>query len=222
MNSINLPKDKIVRNIQDFIVHKDHSCLMARSVMASNSLRTVILLNSSINEIKKLYLTIEQNRLNDSPDPNSFSTIIAVFPEINISDAILFEDFLWEVLYKLNSMDKYDWDPSVSKKLQDNNYSFSIAGTAFYVVGMFPNSPRKARRMPYVSLAFNLHRQFERLRKMGAYEQVKKRIRNRDKNLQGDINPMLEDFGESSEARQYSGRMVKGQWKCPYFEKPNK
>src|SRR5699024_98084 len=126
------------------------------------------------------------------------------------------------VLYRLNAMDTYDWDPSVSDKLQDNNYSFSLAGSAFYIVGMFPKSPRKARRMPYVSLVFNLHCQFEKLRQMKVFNQVKKRIRKRDKKLQGCINPMLHDFGTTSEAVQYSGREVDKQWKCPFFEKPEK
>jgi FPC/CPF motif-containing protein YcgG len=28
---------------------------------------------------------------------------------------------------------------------------------------------------------------------------------------------MLEDFGENSEARQYSGRKVGEEWKCPFL-----
>ena len=115
-------------------------------------------------------------------------------------------------------MDTYDWDPSVSKHLNDNNYSFSIVGRAFYIVGMHPNSSRKARQMPYATLVFNLHSQFEKLREMGAYNQVRNRIRNRDIKLQGTINPMLKDFGQESEAKQYSGRKVEKNWECPYFK----
>ena len=33
--------------------------------------------------------------------------------------------------------------------------------------------------------------------------------------LSGSINPMLARHGESSEARQYSGRVVDEDWKCP-------
>ena len=40
--------------------------------------------------------------------------------------------------------------------------------------------------------------------------------RARDIELQGSINPNLADFGEASEARQYSGREVEDQWQCPY------
>ena len=41
-------------------------------------------------------------------------------------------------------------------------------------------------------------------------------IRNRDEKLQGSINPMMRDFGQGSEARQYSGRAVNDEWKCPF------
>lgn len=222
MNSVSLPRNKITKAIKEFVIENDHPCLMAQSVVADNTIETIVLESNSFKEVKKLYTFIEKNALEKDPDSNVFTSLIAVFPEMEITEMEEFEVFLWDVLYKLNAMDSYDWDPSVSEKLHDNNYSFSIAGTAFYIVGMFPQSSRKARRMPYVSLVFNLHSQFEKLREMGAFDQVKKRIRRRDKKLQGSINPMLKDFGMASEAMQYSGKIVDDQWKCPFFEKPVK
>ena len=41
-------------------------------------------------------------------------------------------------------------------------------------------------------------------------------IRKRDVELQGQINPVLAGFGDASEARQYSGRAVGGEWACPF------
>jgi len=34
--------------------------------------------------------------------------------------------------------------------------------------------------------------------------------------VQGSLNPNLADFGERSEARQYSGREVEEHWRCPF------
>jgi FPC/CPF motif-containing protein YcgG len=34
--------------------------------------------------------------------------------------------------------------------------------------------------------------------------------------FQGSINPMLKNFGEGSEASQYSGRAVSDTWACPF------
>ncbi|MDX1470983.1 MAG: guanitoxin biosynthesis heme-dependent pre-guanitoxin N-hydroxylase GntA, partial [Flavobacteriaceae bacterium] len=94
--------------------------------------------------------------------------------------------------------------------------SFSVHGRAFYIVGMHPESTRKARRSPYPCMVFNLHGQFEKLREMNVYRNLRDRIRRRDKQQNGSVNPMLADFGEVSEARQYSGRMVGDNWECPF------
>lgn len=65
-------------------------------------------------------------------------------------------------------------------------------------------------------LVFNLHRQFDALRSAGRYERMKAVIRQRDTALQGSANPMLDDFGTRSEARQYAGRAVSEGWTCPF------
>ncbi|HSP45414.1 MAG TPA: YqcI/YcgG family protein, partial [Chthoniobacterales bacterium] len=62
----------------------------------------------------------------------------------------------------------------------------------------------------------NPHEQFERLRADGKWKRMQETIRSRDVELQGSINPMLSDFGEQSEARQYSGRAVEDDWKAPF------
>ena len=46
-------------------------------------------------------------------------------------------------------------------------------------------------------------------------EKMQAAIRARDVKLQGDINPNLADFGEATEARQYSGRAVEPDWTPP-------
>ena len=151
-------------------------------------------------------------------ETNDFKSFIAVFPESNIATEDEFERLLWKQLEEIEKIDTKDWDPSVSRDPEDDNFSFSITGRSFYIVGMHPNSSRQARRSPYPSIAFNLHVQFEKLRDMGAYEKVRDKIRARDKELQGSMNPMLEDFGSSSEAKQYSGKATEDDWVCPFHQ----
>ncbi|HKJ80258.1 MAG TPA: guanitoxin biosynthesis heme-dependent pre-guanitoxin N-hydroxylase GntA, partial [Prolixibacteraceae bacterium] len=115
--------------------------------------------------------------------------------------------------------DDQPWDETVSADCTDDNFSFSVLNHAFYIIGLHPNSSRKARRSPYPAMVFNLHWQFEQLREMGTYKQVKETIRQRDIEFEGSINPMLDDFGDRSEARQYSGRAVDDSWKCPFHHK---
>jgi hypothetical protein len=38
--------------------------------------------------------------------------------------------------------------------------------------------------------------------------------------LAGSVNPMLARHGETSEARQYSGRVVEADWRCPLQGRP--
>mgnify|MGYP003291388053 CR=1 FL=1 len=54
------------------------------------------------------------------------------------------------------------------------------------------------------------------MRQTGRYERFQHVIREAERALQGDINPMLADFGEQSEAPQYSGREVGRDWRCPF------
>ena len=122
------------------------------------------------------------------------------------------------MLQRLHNNDDEDWDESVSPDPNDSDFSFSVKGKAFYIIGMHPNSSRLARQAPYCTVVFNLHWQFEKLREMGTYQKVKERIRKRDKALQGTINPILRDFGTDSETKQYSGREVEANWKCPFHQ----
>ena len=83
-------------------------------------------------------------------------------------------------------------DPHVSNNPHDDKFSFSIAGKSFYTLGLHPNSSRKERRGPYLAIAFNLHWQFEKLRKMGIYDRVRNSIIERYEQFSESINPMLE------------------------------
>ena len=107
--------------------------------------------------------------------------------------------------------------PTASPRTPGNpHFAFSVAATAFFVVGLHPQASRIARRAPLPTLVFNLHEQFERMRADGRFERMRDTIRRRDTDLQGAPNPMAVDHGASSEARQYSGRAVPTDWEPPF------
>jgi uncharacterized protein len=149
---------------------------------------------------------------------SELATMIAVFRGPFDLDELEFEKLLWSQLQKLHDMDRPQsaWDARVSSDPNAPQFSFSFAGQAYYVIGMHANSSRQARRFPWPTLVFNPHEQFEKLRDNGSWERLKRTIRARDYRLQGSINPMLADFGEQSEARQYSGRAVEKDWQAPF------
>jgi uncharacterized protein len=155
---------------------------------------------------------------NAQQSQNQLATMIAVFRGPFDLDELEFEKLLWSQLQKLHDADtpRFVWDARVSSDPDAPEFSFSFAGQAYYVIGMHGNSSRQARRFPWPALVFNPHEQFEKLRSDGNWERMKRTVRARDYQLQGSINPMLSDFGEESEARQYSGRAVEENWKAPF------
>ncbi|RZK97345.1 MAG: hypothetical protein EOO66_03295, partial [Methylobacterium sp.] len=56
-------------------------------------------------------------------------------------------------------------------------------------------------------------------RAQGKYEGMREKIMVRDEAIAGSRNPMLQRHGEASEARQYSGRAVDSDWRCPFHYK---
>ena len=119
-----------------------------------------------------------------------------------------FHTRLWRQLQRVHELDArtHGWADGVSADPAANDFSFSVAERAFFVVGLHPQSSRLARRAPRPTLVFNFHDQFETLRATGRYAKLQAAIRERDVDLQGHINPVLSQFGDASEARQYSGK----------------
>lgn len=215
-----IDKNKVVRDFEEFILQKNHPCIMAQTVFKMEEFVIRGYRNLGSAEAASEILTDLQTYLdNYDVESKNFETFIATFPYDKFNDEQSFEDALWQQLEKIHVLDKIPWDPAVDADPDSPNFSFSILGQAFYIVGMHPKSSRKARQSPYPTLVFNLHSQFEALREMGTYKQVRDRIRQRDKKLQGTINPVLRDFGEASEALQYSGKHNEGDWKCPFHQK---
>jgi uncharacterized protein len=149
---------------------------------------------------------------------SAFVTFIATFAGPKVTSEAHFECLMWAHLQQMHEIDVefFAWDPAVSRNPEDERFSFSIGGRAYFLVGLHPLASRHSRQFPHAALVFNLHKQFERLRERGKFEMFKNMIRARDIAFQGSINPVLEDFGASSEARQYSGRAVEGNWHCPF------
>jgi uncharacterized protein len=151
-------------------------------------------------------------------DPTvDFATFIASFQGPPIASESHFEELFWAQLQQLHDADaqNFAWDTSVSDDPDDPWFSFSLGGHAYYIVGLHPRASRVARRFTHAAIVFNLHTQFAQLRQQGRLELFKQAIRNRDLALQGSVNPTLVRYASGSQARQYSGRAVEPDWRCP-------
>ncbi len=209
--------ENLRKEFEKFVIKNNHPCVMAQTVFSMDHVDFHSYEDfGSAQAAKKILSDLKNYLENYDFESKEFFTFIAAFRGRKEYSEQQFEELLWKQLQLLHEADDQEWDPEVSNDPKNSNFSFSIAGKAFYMVGMHPNSSRKARQSPVPAIAFNLHWQFEKLREMGTYQTVRDKIRERDTELQGDINPMLQDFGKNSEARQYSGRKVDGDWKCPF------
>ncbi len=151
-------------------------------------------------------------------DPMRLRAFVAVFPDHPPRTELAFERRLWAQLQRLNERDDPEggWDSSVSDDANDPMFSFSFGSHAYFVVGLHANSSRISRAFRWPALVFNPHAQFGRLRGEGRFRRIQQAIREREMAVQGSLNPNLADFGERSEARQYSGRAVEDEWRCPF------
>ena len=155
----------------------------------------------------------------DKPIVQSFAVI---YPDSAPMTEEAFEAAMWERLQCFHNFDAIAgeaWAPGTKPDPDNPHFSMSIGGEAFFVVGLHPGAHRPARCFRYPVMVFNSHDQFERMRADGRYDRMKTIIRKRDMALAGSINPVLEDFGRTSEARQYSGRKTEAEWVAPFEPK---
>jgi len=201
-----------------FVLRPEFPCLGAKAAFNSDS--QMLRIFDELGSAEATEPLAESLRLFSQSKKRAaeYATFIAIFERPQDTNEREFENLLWKQLHLLHERDCAEnaWDPAVSSDPADPHFSFSFGGQALYVIGMHANSSREARRFPWPTLVFNPHEQFERLRSDGKWKHMQATIRHRDLALQGTINPMLSDFGERSEARQYSGRAVEENWSAPF------
>ncbi len=204
---------------RSFVLDDAFSCLGAKSAVRRGAYRLgtyARLADPAVTEglARDLYAFAAERRGFES----DFTTYVAVFGARGYEDEAAFERALWDQLQALHELDAryHPWDPRVSADPADPDFSFSVAGNAFFVIGLSPVSSRRARRFAWPALVFNAHEQFEHLRAEGRFGALQARIRAREVALDGALNPNLAEFGQRSEARQYSGRPTEASWTCPF------
>ena len=204
--------------IEKHILRKKFPCIMAKSLLNRKKIQ-IHQVNSLKGEVKGAFGVISNfaNQLDSSSQElRSLVIEISEFDE----DFLEFEKNFWDFLQALIREDEvlYSHDESVSDNPLDSKYSFSISGQSFFIILLHPNSPRLSRRSKKPCIVFNPHHQFENLKRSGKFSKIRDTIRRLDKKLQGFVNPMMADHGESSEIVQYSGRIYNQERECPFHK----
>ena len=216
----------LARAFETFVRDAGFPCVGAKSALARSQMDIVVArdITSTWDDLRIHPRLFEAARRFEA-DPTLFQSCVILFEGPGDLDEVAFERAMWERIQSLADKDAWHgltYDPTVDPDPDSPHFSLSFGGEAFFAVGMHPGSSRPARRFQTPALVFNLHRQFEMLRESGAYEKLRSSILDRDVNLAGTVNPMLARHGVSSEARQYSGRVVDEAWTCPFSRQPAK
>ena len=208
----------MIENYLNFVSQPQFPCVAARAAYAHKQIKCFVAGNMLCPADDKLILDFIYAFVDDYRKANSLyhsATIIFNGPEIQSEE--FFDEVLWKRLQSLSDLDalNYSYDQRVSDDPASPHFSFSLKEEAFFVIALHPASSRISRKFRYPALVFNPHDQFQILREQNHYEHMKQTVRYRDTKWSGSINPMLDDYGLSSEVLQYSGRKYDSTWKCP-------
>ena len=221
---LNIPAATATRaraDFERFVSRVDYPCLGARAALRRGGCRLNVygpMTDATATATLAHDLAVFAAEIeNATPGQAGFVSFAAIFLDAAPVSELVFEAALWRQLTMLNETDpSSEWAGEASDDPEDPHFAFSFAGSAFFVIGLHPESSRLARQLSWPALVFNPHAQFRRLRAEGRFDGLRRTIRDRDIALQGDINPNLADRGERSEARQYSGRATDDAWGCPF------
>jgi FPC/CPF motif-containing protein YcgG len=144
-----------------------------------------------------------------------FTTYVACFRTPKDISEVVFESLLWKQLQLLHNEDVQNgmkWDENYSDNPTDLTFEFSIGGRAFFIVGLHPNSSRRARQFITPAIAFNSVDQFTNLRRLYMFNDVRQVTRNADLSHNKSINPNLILNEHNSDAFEYSGKLIESSW----------
>lgn len=209
------PADEVHQSVQSMVDHVDYPCLGAKSVFRRDGAVQLVIDDLAADDAARQVRQGLQDFADLVENEDSFHSFVATFRGPTGLDEQGFERLLWALLQRIHDGDDQPWAPGVSADPRNPHFAFSVAGSAYFVVGLHPAASRIARRAPLPTIVFNPHAQFEELRSTGRFEKLRDTIRRRDRALQGTVNPMVTDHGEASEAIQYSGRVHPADWEPP-------
>lgn len=213
---------RLRKSFLDLVEQPEFPCVGAKSALAQGGL--------SVETAVSITAAADDRRLHDRiarwsascgsrGTPQAFRSLAVVFAGPRDLDERGFETALWDRLSALTAIDRargFDQAPGFSADPHHPTFALSFGGKAYFAVGLHPRASRRARRAPAPTIVFNLHDQFAALREADRYERMREVILARDAALDGTPNPMIARHGETSEARQYSGRAVGKDWTCPF------
>ncbi len=152
------------------------------------------------------------------------ATFVAIFENDNYANEDALEKDVWHFLSGLHKYDRseYEWDTLFQPFVYGKDFAMSVGGFGHFVPVLSPIASSPVRRSSRLTLVFNPHFVFQKLRDQGLFENWKALIRARETTAQGWISPKLGDSGISYEAPQYALTInpIFDIGACPFTGKP--
>jgi FPC/CPF motif-containing protein YcgG len=217
---IDIQNDIYSTEYLSFINKKEFPCVAAKTALTFQQIKYLVVAHLACPKddaaiLEFIYDFVDTYRQSDK----LYHSAAVIFKGPEAPNEAMFEELFWQRMQALSNLDaqRYGYDRRVVADPSSSDFSFSLKEEAFFVIGLHPGSSRPARQFAYPTLVFNPHAQFEQIRNNGRYNNIRDTIRTRDVAYSGSINPMLQDYGEASEAYQYSGKAYDNSWKCPFL-----
>jgi FPC/CPF motif-containing protein YcgG len=201
---------KLIDHFKSFIAADSFPCIGPKLALSHGQIVNLLENDLRCAPAASTVASLQQFSQDYDSDSGLFRSVVVLFRHPVTFKELSFESALWRYLQNMHRVDDihHDRDPRVSNDPTSVDFSFSIGGRGYYVVGLNPSVSRTARRFSRPALVFNLHDQFERLRTDGKYLAIRDTTIKRDTQLEGTPNPLLKPFGANSEASQYNERAV--------------
>ena len=208
----------IISDYLSYLSNRDFPCVAAREAVARKQVACFVARHMACPSgdfaiLEFLYQFVDRYREAD----DVYNSAAIIFRQPEILNEKMFEGLMWQRLQALSDNDAvhYKYDERVSPDPGYPTFSFSLKEEAFFIIGLHPKNSRATRQFKNPVLVFNPHAQFEKMKESTQYLKMKKIVRKRDISFSGSVNPMLDEFGASSEVFQYSGQQYDDAWKCP-------
>ncbi|CAF1542241.1 unnamed protein product [Didymodactylos carnosus] len=209
----------IKQKFRDYIFCKNFPCINGRIAFKRNSygigVYEKLACKTATNQLWKDILNFINKQSDLWKQGHMFTTYVACFKTPIFLTESMFEDLLWKQLQMLHEIDVnngFEWDKDYANDPMDVDFGFSLGRRSFFIVGLHPNSSRKARQFIMPVIVFNSHHQFRNLKETNMFTKMQTTVRNYDLNHNGSINPNVLTNSTDSVAFEYSGKKIEPGW----------
>src|SRR5688500_9758515 len=152
--------DAIIHEFQNFINDETYPCVAARAALTRDHIPCLVADHMACpkDDLRILHFVYDFVKEYRSANAALYSAaVIFRLPEVTSEE--IFDNLLWQRLQSLSHMDArhHDYDKRVNSSPSNADFSFSLGGEAFFIIGLNPSSERRSRKFKYPAMVFNPH-----------------------------------------------------------------